>query len=259
MKNRHLLFVSILLIATIAIGANAQSQDRDNPTPLSSNTIKGSGVGKKVEYYYGLTAGPGEIVVTVDLKANAGSTNADVEIFDANSKKIFYYFPNATSTNEHTIKRFTVKSKQKVLLRLSFDADLGNYAINLGGAVEIAADAEPTTTEGAAPDLVVTQIIFDESPSRIRVRVMNAGAGPASKCFLALTSMADDASLPTKKRTWTIPIPALAGGKGFSNAIDVSPLTQTNGPWKAKIDRSNTVKESNEENNTMIFPQQQQP
>jgi hypothetical protein len=252
--------VSILLIAATAIGANAQSQDRENPTPLTSNTIKGSGTGQKVEYYYSFTAGPGEVVVTVNLKAKAGATNADVEVFAADAK-IFYYYPNATSTNEHAIKRFTVKGKQKVVLRLAFDADLGNYAIKLGGAVEFGTeDTQPATAEEAAPDLVVTQIIFDESPSRIRVRVMNAGNGPSSKCFLALTSLVgSDPSLTTKKRTWTIPIPALAGGKGFSNVIDVSPLTQANGPWKATIDRSNTVKESNEDNNTLTFPQQQQP
>ena len=36
--------------------------------------------------------------------------------------------------------------------------------------------------------------------------------------------------------------------------IDVSPLTQANGPWRATVDRSNTVKESNESNNSLIFP-----
>src|SRR5256885_10047064 len=89
---------------------------------------------------------------------------------------------------------------------------------------------------------------------------MNAGNAASTKCFLALTSLGGDASsLSTKQRAWTIPIPALEAGKGFSNVIDVSPLTQTNGPWKAAVDRSNTVKESNEENNTLTYPPQQAP
>ena len=150
MKNRHLLFVSILLIATTAIGANAQSQDRDNPTPLTSNTIKGSGAGKKVEYYYSFTAGPGEVAVTVDLKAKAGSTNADVEVFDADSK-IFYVYPNATTTAEHAVKRFTLNSKQPLILRLSFDSSAGEYSIKLSGPVELPAPVvEPAASEPAA-------------------------------------------------------------------------------------------------------------
>jgi len=111
--------------------------------------------------------------------------------------------------------------------------------------------------EGAPgrPDLIVKEIVFEQLPTKIRVRVMNQGAGPSSSCHLALQSLiGNDASLATKQRVWTIAIPALEAGKGFSNAIDVAPLTQTNGPWKATIDRSKTVAESNENNNTLTFP-----
>lgn len=41
MKSRRILVVSFLLVAASAIGANAQSLDRDSPTPVSENTIKG--------------------------------------------------------------------------------------------------------------------------------------------------------------------------------------------------------------------------
>jgi hypothetical protein len=150
MKSRYLLFVSILLIAATAVGASAQSQDRDNPTPLSENTIKGSGAGKKIDYYYSFTAGPGEVIVTVDLKAKSGSTNADVEVFDADSK-IFYLYPNATTTAEHAVKKFTLNSKQALILRLSFDSSAGEYSIKLSGPIELPAPAvEPAASEPAA-------------------------------------------------------------------------------------------------------------
>ena len=150
MKSRHLLLVSILLIVGTAIGANAQSQDRDNPTPLAANTITGSGIGKKVEYYYSFTAGPGEIIVTIDLKAKAGSTNADVEIFDAESK-IFYIYPNATTTAEHAVKKVMLNSKQPLILRLALDSSAGEYSIKLSGPVELTAPAvEPAASEPAA-------------------------------------------------------------------------------------------------------------
>ena len=113
-------------------------------------------------------------------------------------------------------------------------------------------DDSPAT---ALPDLMVRQISFEQSLSQIRVRIVNAGSGPSSSCYLALQSLVgDDPSLGTKQRVWTIQVPALEARKGFSTVIDVSPLTQTNGPWRATIDRSNTVRESNENNNSITYP-----
>jgi hypothetical protein len=153
MKSRHFLLVSILLITTTAIGVNAQSQDRENPTPLSADAIKGSGSGKKVEYFYSFTAGPGEVVVTVDLKAAAGSTNADVEIFDADSK-IFYIYPNATTTAEHAVKKFTLNSAQPLILRLGLDSSAGTYSIKLAGPIQL---ATPPTGDSTASSSTAEQ------------------------------------------------------------------------------------------------------
>jgi len=130
-------------------------------------------------------------------------------------------------------------------------------------AVIILALASPVTRSHSAPalipdnapDLIVKEIVFEKSPSQIRVRVVNQGTGPSSECYLALQSLIGaDVSLATKQRVWSVPVPALEAGKGFSDVIDVAPLTQTNGPWRATIDRSNTVTESNERNNTLRYP-----
>src|SRR4051794_8665167 len=113
-----LTIAALLIVSTLNGAAAAQSIDRDNPTPLAANTIKGNGTGKKVEYYYSFNAGPGELVVTVDLKSKSGSTGADVEIFDGNGEKVFYLYPNAASTSERQVKKLLVSSKQPLLLRL---------------------------------------------------------------------------------------------------------------------------------------------
>lgn len=149
MKKRRILLLSLLFIVATAVGANAQSQDRDNPTPFVSNPAKGNGTGKKVEYFYSFTGGPGEVALTVDLKAKAGSTNADVEIFDEDGSKIFYYYPNATSQNEHAVKRFTLNNKQLLTLRVALDSSAGGYSIKLGGAVELAAQAAAPPSDAA--------------------------------------------------------------------------------------------------------------
>jgi CARDB protein len=116
-------------------------------------------------------------------------------------------------------------------------------------------EGTPVGLPQGAPDLVVKEIKFEQESSKIRVRVMNEGRGASKNCHLALASQAPaDSSLATKQRVWTIEIPALEAGKGFSNVIDISPLDQANGPWRATVDRSNTVKESNENNNALTYP-----
>ena len=100
------------------------------------------------------------------------------------------------------------------------------------------------------PDLVISEIKFEPSPDQIRVRVFNQGSIASSACYLALLSGAGNAA-PGTQRVWSIQIPGLEPGKGFSKPILVAPLTQANGPWKAVIDRSNSVKESNEDNNQL--------
>lgn len=140
------LVLALALFLGTAGAAAAQSNDRDNPTPLTSNTIKGTGVGKNVEYYYNFVAGPGEIVITIDLKAKTYSTVADIELFDADSKKIFYYYPNAGSSSERTVQRVNLGSKETITLRLAFDSKAGDFQIKFGGAVEFAA---PDASAGA--------------------------------------------------------------------------------------------------------------
>src|SRR5260370_7296135 len=89
-KNTHAIFCNamlktlsaIILLAAIANVTAAQNQptpstDRDNPAQLASNVITGDSVDSKTEYFYLFTAGPGEIKLTLDVKAEksaAGST-----------------------------------------------------------------------------------------------------------------------------------------------------------------------------------------
>ena len=121
--------------------------------------------------------------------------------------------------------------------------------------LNVVATRDLTAATPDKPDLIVKEIVFEQSPSQIRVRIVNQGTGASSECYLALQSLVGaDVSLATKQRVWTIPVPALEAGKGFSDVIDVAPLTQTNGPWRATVDRSNTVIESNERNNTLRYP-----
>ena len=138
----------LLALLMLAISAAAQSTDRDNPTQLTSNEIKDVGVGKTVEYYYGFTAGPGEVTITIDLKAKAYSTAVRFELLDAESNQILTHNMNAATTTggERVVKKARVREKQQVILKLVLDSNTGEYMIRLGGAVEFQS-TEATTTE----------------------------------------------------------------------------------------------------------------
>ncbi len=142
-----LLFLALVLLA---IPASAQSTDRDNPTQLSSNEVKDEGTGKSVEYYYGFTAGPGEVTITVDLKAKAYSTAVRFELLDAESNQILAHNMNAATTTgaERVVKKARVREKQAVVLKLVLDSNTGEYMIRLGGAVEFqGGETQPAPTQ----------------------------------------------------------------------------------------------------------------
>jgi hypothetical protein len=131
-------FAATLFMLLACLGpASAQSTDRDNPTPLASNEIKGEGPGKDAEYYYSFTAGPGEVTITVDLKATAYSTAVRFELLDADSKQLLAHNMNATSARaERVVERVKVREKQTVILKLVLDSNTGEYMVRLSGAVK---------------------------------------------------------------------------------------------------------------------------
>jgi hypothetical protein len=247
-----------ILIALCGL-SSAQSQDPANPTPITTKQVEGKGTGAGATYYYSFKAQKGNVKVTLVGQTNNYSTQFEADLISSSGADLGKIYVSASDQRNHTLKVLSFDSDQSVniVVKLTKDDTLKwqYYSIMLSGAVELAASGGQPNPAQPAPDLVVTQIIFEQSPAKIRVRVMNIGSGPSTSCFLALASGAsDDPSLGTKKRVWSIKVPALEAGKGFSTVIDISPLTQTNGPWKAIVDRSDTVKESNETNNSLTHP-----
>ncbi len=123
-RQRHLRWQASALITLLSLFASAgpaaaQSEERDHPTPMTSNKIKGDGVGKKIEYFYSFVGGPGAIKITFDIRAREGATVVDLELFDAGGDKILYQYSNATTQKERVIKNLTLQAKQPILIRLA--------------------------------------------------------------------------------------------------------------------------------------------
>ena len=156
---RALITSTVILLAFQASDICAQSVDRDNPTPLTANQVRGAGIGKEVQYYYTFLAGPGEVVLTTDAAAISGSTFFEVELFnlDAQSIGVIRYGP--TRTPERRVQRLQIAQQQPILLRINLDTSAGSYMVRVGGTVQLdsAATLSPTpvTTETAAPSSAV--------------------------------------------------------------------------------------------------------
>src|SRR5438034_10849041 len=90
--------VALVLIAQSG-AAIAQSRDKDNPSPLTSNEISGQiKVGRerkeyRDDYYYTFTAGPGEVVLRLGAQTSSDSVFAvagiSMDLYDENLNTIF--------------------------------------------------------------------------------------------------------------------------------------------------------------------------
>ena len=150
-RVRGLIALGFLLVVVVTnlTFAQSPSADRDNPTPLTANEVRGAGINKYVQYYYTFLAGPGEVVLTTDAAAKSGSTFFEVEVFnmDAVNIEVIRYGP--TMTPERKVKRFQIPQQQPVLLRINLDPSAGNYMVRVGGAVQLdsAATLSPTPVQ----------------------------------------------------------------------------------------------------------------
>jgi subtilase family serine protease len=100
----------------------------------------------------------------------------------------------------------------------------------------------------AAPDLVVTAVSRPDYHTA-KVRVKNQGDGVAKSCYLALIVKLHT-GFGSTTRVLSPKVPALAPGQE-TELVVTTELNLINFDYEAKVDRSNTVKESNETNNSL--------
>jgi hypothetical protein len=163
---RMLFTLALLLLALQAKPAYAQSVDRDNPTSLTTNEVRGTGTGKEVQYYYTFLAGPGEVVLTTDAAAKSGSTFFEVELFNLDAEQLDVIRYGPTRTPERKVKRVQIAQQQPVLLRINLDTSAGTFMVRVGGAVQL----------DSAATLSPTPVATDAAVSSSAIPVVDASA-----------------------------------------------------------------------------------
>jgi hypothetical protein len=122
---------------------DAASTNRDKPTWLTTNEIRGSGVGEDISYYYTFNAGPGVVKVTVDGKAKGGGQGPHIEISDLDAKELLDVLINYPGQFEQrAVERFQLGRRQQVILRILLSSRTTDYVVRLEGAIDLTPTAQ---------------------------------------------------------------------------------------------------------------------
>jgi hypothetical protein len=134
----------------IATLESSPSTNIDKPTPLTSNEIRGNGVGETISYYYTFNAGPGTVKVTVDSKNKPGllpirsgefNDAVAIEISDLDAKRLFYVKMDYHTADKRQVERFQLGRRQQVIMRIWLGEFTLDYMVRLEGPI----DFSPTT------------------------------------------------------------------------------------------------------------------
>lgn len=148
MKKNLLPVLSLVLAIAAASVVAAQSRDRDHPTPINNNEVRGSLHARGGESFYSFNAGPGDLTITVEVKSMDGTLAMPFELLEANAADsiLCCEFAQAATTGEtgRTVKTVRIKSRRTVILHLTeYEYGEGTFLVRLSGAVAYTGSSEP--------------------------------------------------------------------------------------------------------------------
>ena len=139
---RCMVIGTMLLFASSSPAFGQRSQDRDNPTPLSSNELSDDLDGSNDEYFYQFSAGPGKLTVTLEVKANDTNAGATLDLFGPNSRPILsnVLVQGVDGGSEQVVRSAQLGKRQNIIMRIKgirygSSGGTGIYKVLLGGAV----------------------------------------------------------------------------------------------------------------------------
>lgn len=131
-KTNLISIVIAILISTVTL--TAQSTNPSSPTQVDGE-YKGQGPSKETNYYFSITAGPGNVSVGLEIKAKDYSTFARMEIGNDPSNLIAMHNMNALTTTglASAVKEFKLAKQQTVRIKLTLDGNLHEYKLTING------------------------------------------------------------------------------------------------------------------------------
>jgi hypothetical protein len=133
--------------------AAAQSKDKTKPTPMTSTQV--SGASRKEdgrELYYSFTAGPGELVVTLDVQGLSGRVDAGslvrLAFYDQEFHEVgeFDRQSGLNGENRSRVEKYNFPKQTPLVMRLTFESGSSIYKVSLGGSISVGQTTNPRVT-----------------------------------------------------------------------------------------------------------------
>jgi hypothetical protein len=131
--------ISVLLSGFLVIFANispsfAQSTDRDNPTPLTTNILSAKAGEVEKIYYYQLNSRSGKIKITLDVEVNSSSGSTTIKVQNPNGETLDDMTAIATGGNpERKVKTIELPTGTPTILEISTFGSYPRYRIKVEG------------------------------------------------------------------------------------------------------------------------------
>ncbi len=131
--------LTLLLLIAAAGSSYAQSTDRDAPTPLNLDELKDDFSDADPEYFYSFTAGPGELVFTLDVKGTGGGGGVPyISLYNTDGKQLNSFDQIVGGgSSEKLVKRMSIAKRQLIVMRIGKHLGKGYYRLRIGGAVNL--------------------------------------------------------------------------------------------------------------------------
>jgi len=158
--------IVFLVLVLFPVLAAAQSKDRDNPTPITSNPVSGSSrKDDRREFYYSFTAGPGELVVTLDVEGLSGRVDSlslvRLTFYDKEFHEVgkFARQSGLNGERKRQVERYTFPKETPLVMRVTFDAGASAYKVVLGGDVSVGEPPIPPVASSQVLQLPKTGVL----------------------------------------------------------------------------------------------------
>src|SRR5688572_11808357 len=118
-----------LVLGLFPVFAAAQSKDKNKPTPMTSSQVSGSSRKEdRRELYYSFTAGPGELVVTLDVQGLSGRVDSlslvRLTFYEQDFQEVGKVDRQSglNGENKRQIGKFNLSKETPLVMRLTFEA-----------------------------------------------------------------------------------------------------------------------------------------
>jgi hypothetical protein len=179
--------VALIILTMPVIGASpGASTNRDHPTALTSNDLKGDLDGSSNESFYSLLAGPGDLTITVDVKSTEGISVVNFELLDNDAAKSLassYVQADGPGQSGRDVQTVKLDSRQNVVLLLRQNSGKGTYAVGFSGTA--VSDAKPAI----APNTQVSNRFGLPNTGTLRIELADGSSQEFDLSLVKLVSI----------------------------------------------------------------------